>query len=152
MSSTVTVESEKFRWKPKLAIALALIVVTSIAVLPFFVIGEDQKIGCCGGAMPVTHDSWMHYNQMNAFWRSLSAGIIYPRWDEHTHGYGAPTTSFYPPGVYYLTSAVYFFTHDWLKTWAGFYWLTMLASAAAVFVPGIVHPPLYEHQMQRPAA
>ncbi|MDX2043488.1 MAG: hypothetical protein SF097_19885 [Acidobacteriota bacterium] len=107
---------------------------TSIAVLPFFVIGEDQKIGCCGGAMPVTHDSWMHFNQMNAFWQSLSAGIVYPRWDENTHGYGAPTTSFYPPGVYYLTSAVYFFVRDWVKAWAGFYWLTMLASAAAIWV------------------
>ncbi len=84
--------------------------------------------------MPVTHDSWMHYNQMNAFWQSLSAGIAYPRWDENTHGYGAPTTSFYPPGVYYLTSAVYFVARDWWTAWAGFYWLTMLASAAAIFV------------------
>ncbi|MGH9801573.1 MAG: hypothetical protein ACRD82_14515, partial [Blastocatellia bacterium] len=103
-------------------------------VLPFFVIGEDQKVGCCGGAMPVTHDSWMHFNQMNAFWSSLSSGIVYPRWDENTHGYGAPTTSFYPPGVYYLTSVVYFVVRDWWKAWAGFYWLTMLASAAAIFV------------------
>ncbi|HEX8998628.1 MAG TPA: hypothetical protein VGB07_01940, partial [Blastocatellia bacterium] len=94
------------RWKTTLAVALVCIVLTSVAVLPFFVIGEDQKVGCCGGEMPVTHDSWMHYNQMNAFWQSLSAGIAYPRWDENTHGYGAPTTSFYPPGVYYLTSAV----------------------------------------------
>lgn len=113
---------------------LVLVLMTSIAVLPFFVIGEDQKVGCCGGAMPVTHDSWMHYNQMNAFWRSLQFGIVYPRWDQNTHGYGAPTTSFYPPGVYFLTSVVHAFTEDWLKTWAGFYWLTMLASAAAIFV------------------
>ena len=133
MISTTDVEPQQLNWKAKLAIALALVVMTSIAVLPFFVIGEDQKVGCCGGAMPVTHDSWMHFNQMNAFWRSLSAGIVYPRWDEHTHGYGAPTTSFYPPGVYYLTSAVYFVMRDWWKAWAGFYWLTMLASAAAIF-------------------
>jgi len=134
MKSTPALKSENSAWKRKLAIALALIVMTSVAVLPFFVIGEDQKVGCCGGAMPVTHDSWMHFNQMNAFWRSLIWGIVYPRWDEHTHGYGAPTTSFYPPGVYYLTSAVYFVTRDWLSTWVGFYWLTMLASAAAIWV------------------
>ena len=137
MKSTIVLEPKNSsrKLKPsKLAIALALIVMTSVAVLPFFVIGEDQKIGCCGGAMPVTHDSWMHYNQMNAFWQSLSAGIVYPRWDENTHGYGAPTTSFYPPGVYYLTSAVYFVARDWWKAWAGFYWLTMLASAVAIFV------------------
>ncbi len=123
-----------FDRKAAIAVALLLIVMTSIAVLPFFVIGEDQKVGCCGGEMPVTHDSWMHYNQMNAFWRSLTSGIVYPRWDEHTHGYGAPTTSFYPPGIYYLTSAVHIFARDWKLTWAGFYWLTMLASAAAIFV------------------
>ncbi len=133
MNSTTVLESKISSRKLKLAIALALIVMASVSVLPFFVIGEDQKIGCCGGAMPVTHDSWMHYNQMNAFWQSLSAGIAYPRWDENTHGYGAPTTSFYPPGVYYLTSAVYFVMRDWWKAWAGFYWLTMLASAAAIF-------------------
>jgi hypothetical protein len=121
------------RWKTTLAVALVCIVLTSVAVLPFFVIGEDQKVGCCGGEMPVTHDSWMHYNQMNAFWQSLSAGIAYPRWDENTHGYGAPTTSFYPPGVYYLTSAVYFVARDWQLAWMGFYWLTMLFSAAAIY-------------------
>src|SRR5436190_8526385 len=121
------------RWKTALAVASMCVAVTSIAVLPFFVIGEDQKVGCCGGTMPITHDAWMHYNQMNAFWQGLAAGIVYPRWDENTHGYGAPTTSFYPPGIYYLTSAVYFVTRDWVKTWAGFYWLTMLASAAAIY-------------------
>ncbi len=131
-----TEQSEKpaaRRWKTALAIALACVALTSLAVLPFFVIGEDQKIGCCGGAMPITHDAWMHYNQMNAFERSLALGIVYPRWDENTHGYGAPTTSFYPPGIYYLTSTIYFFARDWVKTWAGFYWMTMLASALAIY-------------------
>jgi len=138
--TTVAIEADRIekngarsRWKASLAVALACVALASIAVLPFFVIGEDQKVGCCGGEMPITHDAWMHYNQMNAFWQSLAAGIVYPRWDENTHGYGAPTTSFYPPGVYYLTSAVYFVTRDWVKTWAGFYWLVMLASAAAIY-------------------
>jgi hypothetical protein len=75
----------------------------------------------------------MHFNQMQAFHRGLSAGIIYPRWDEETHGFGAPVTSFYPPGAYYITSAFYFLTRDWLWAWAGFYWLAMLASAAALY-------------------
>jgi len=138
MTQTIALESQKAaalkRPANTFVVALFCLLVTSVAVLPFFFIGEDQKVGCCGGEMPVTHDSWMHYNQMNAFWRSLSAGIIYPRWDENTHGYGAPTTSFYPPGVYYLTSAIYFVTRDWQWTWVGFYWLTMLASAAAIYV------------------
>ncbi|MDQ3011753.1 MAG: hypothetical protein M3X11_13725, partial [Acidobacteriota bacterium] len=85
-----TEQSEKpaarSRWKTALAVAVICVALTSLAVLPFFVIGEDQKVGCCGGAMPITHDAWMHYNQMNAFWRSLMLGIAYPRWDENTHG------------------------------------------------------------------
>jgi hypothetical protein len=120
--------------KRRLGIVLTLIALTSIATLPFFVIGEDQKVGCCGGEMPVTHDSWMHFNQMRAFWRGLSSGVIYPRWDDETHsGYGAPTTSFYPPGAYYATSAVYFLTRDWRWVWVGFYWLAGLGSAAAIY-------------------
>lgn len=137
MTSTIAHESEtaivrngQSTW---LVVVLTCVVLTSVAVLPFFFIGEDQKVGCCGGEMPITHDAWMHYNQMNAFWRGLSAGIVYPRWDEHTHGYGAPTTSFYPPGAYYLASAIYFVARDWVLAWAGFYWLAMLASAAAIY-------------------
>ncbi|MEO6726933.1 MAG: hypothetical protein ABIU20_08820 [Blastocatellia bacterium] len=116
-----------------LAVAVICVALTSLAVLPFFIIGEDQKVGCCGGEMPITQDAWMHYIQMNAFWQSLASGIIYPRWDENAHVYGAPTTSFYPPGAYYLTSTIYFFARGWVETWAGFYWLTMLASAAAIY-------------------
>jgi hypothetical protein len=133
IASKLEVNEKKSGRRSWVWITVLCALLTSLAVLPFFVIGEDQKVGCCGGEMPITHDAWMHYNQMNAFWQSLAAGIVYPRWDENTHGYGAPTTSFYPPGVYYLTSAIYFVTRDWVKTWAGFYWLTMLASAAGIY-------------------
>jgi hypothetical protein len=105
----------------------------SLASLPFFAIGEDRKVGCCGGEMPVTHDSWMHFNQMQSFAEGLASGRLYPRWDETTHGYGAPTTSFYPPGVYYLTSAAYFLGGDWRWAWVGFYWLTSTAAALSCY-------------------
>jgi len=138
MNQTVAAQVEKTRerteWKQRLIVVLLLIVLASMATLPFFVIGEDQKKGCCGGAMPVTHDSWMHFNQMRSFDRGLASGRIYPRWDDETHeGYGAPTTSFYPPGAYYLTSAVYFLTRDWRWVWVGFYWLASFGSAAAIY-------------------
>jgi hypothetical protein len=110
------------------------VAVASIASLPFFAIGEDPKAGCCGGAMPVTHDAWMHFNQMQAFARGLAAGIVYPRWDEATHGFGAPVTSFYPPGIYYLTSAFYFLSGHWMGAWIGFYWTVMMASALALYL------------------
>lgn len=120
--------------KKRLGVLFALLIMTAIATLPFFVIGEDQKVGCCGGEMPVTHDSWMHFNQMRAFYRGLESGRLYPRWDEETHGgYGAPTLAFYPASAYYVTSFFYFLTRDWSKVWIGFYWLASFASAAAIY-------------------
>ncbi len=120
----------KTRWLS----AVLCAVITTIAVIPFFYIGEDRAVGCCGGEMPITHDAWMHYNQMNAFARGLAAGRIYPRWDDATDkGYGAPTTSFYPPGVYYLTSLAYAVTRDWIRTWMLSYWLISFAAAWAMY-------------------
>jgi hypothetical protein len=85
-------------WKKIFGMLLLCALVTTVAVVPFFYIGEDRAVGCCGGEMPVTHDAWMHFNQMQSFYRGLAAGRVYPRWQEDTHsGYGAPTTSFYPP-------------------------------------------------------
>jgi hypothetical protein len=138
MNHTIAVKSDiteaRGRTKKRLGVLSALVVMAAIATLPFFVIGEDQKVGCCGGEMPVTHDSWMHFNQMRAFYRGLESGRLYPRWDDETHGgYGAPTLAFYPPGAYYATSLIYFLTRDWLKVWIGFYWLASLASAAAIY-------------------
>jgi 6-pyruvoyl-tetrahydropterin synthase related domain len=138
MNHTIAAESDigkaRGRLKKRLGVLFSLVVITAIATLPFFVIGEDQKVGCCGGEMPVTHDSWMHLNQMRAFNRGLEAGRLYPRWDDETHGgYGAPTLAFYPPGAYYVTSFFYFLTRDWSKVWIGFYWLASFASAAAIY-------------------
>ena len=128
---TPTIAPKKKRsWRP---LALCL-VFASIAALPFFVIGEDQRVGCCGGEMPVTHDSWMHFNQMRAFARGLAAGRIYPRWDDETHGFGAPSIGFYPPAAYYLTSAFYFLTgKNWMGAWIGFYWLAAAGAACAMY-------------------
>lgn len=117
----------------RLAAVLLWVICGSLASLPFFWIGEDQKVGCCGGEMPVTHDSWMHFNQMQAFAKGLAAGKLYPRWDETTHEYGAPTTSFYPPGVYYITSAFYFLTGEWKASWIGYYWVTAVGAALSAY-------------------
>ena len=138
MNQTFAVESDigkaRGSLNKRLGVLFSLVVMTAIATLPFFVIGEDQKVGCCGGEMPVTHDSWMHLNQMRAFHRGLESGRLYPRWDDETHGgYGAPTLAFYPPGAYYVTSFFYFLTRDWSKVWIGFYWLASFASAAAIY-------------------
>jgi len=84
--------------------------------------------------MPVTHDMVMHFNQMQGFYRGLSAGRIYPRWQEETNsGFGAPTTVFYPPAIYYFTSLLYFFARDWLTVLKATYLMLMVGSGIAVF-------------------
>jgi uncharacterized membrane protein len=117
-----------------LRIALLCIGLSSLAVLPFFVIGEDPAAGCCGGEMPVTHDGAMHYNQMRAFQNGLAAGRIFPRWESETHdGHGAPTTVFYPPGVYYLTSLFYLLLGDWQRVLVCLHLVLMIASGGAIY-------------------
>jgi hypothetical protein len=122
--------------KTKLLIALLCIGLSAFAVVPFFFIGRSET---GGGAlelrMPTTHDMFLHYDQMRSFYNGLSAGKIYPRWEEETNrGFGAPTTSYYPPGIYYVTSAFYAITKDWLRTLLDSLLLMMVASAAAMYI------------------
>ncbi len=85
--------------------------------------------------MPVTHDMVMHLNQMQGFYNGLASGRPYPRWQENTNGgFGAPTTLFYPPAIYYLTSLLYLFTGDWLIVIKSLYLLLMIGSGVSMFV------------------
>lgn len=128
---TARTENARRDW---LAAVLLCLLVSACAALPFAYIGEDRAVGCCGGEMPVTHDSWMHFNQMQAFARGLAAGRVYPRWDDATHsGYGAPTSSFYPPGVYYVTSFLYAALRNWQRVWIATWWLMLFASGLALY-------------------
>lgn len=97
-------------------VLLLSLLVSIVAISPHFRIGEAGRKGWRGGTMPVSHDGMMHLNQMQSFWRGLSSGLVYPRWDEMTHqGYGAPVTIFYPPGTYYLTSLLFALLGDWMR-------------------------------------
>ena len=94
--------------------------------------------------MPDTHDLGLHLGQMKSFYAGLAAGEIYPRWEEDTNqGYGAPTTSFYPPGIYFLTSALYVFIHNWTWVILMFQLLAMAASASAIYTYArrLISPP-----------
>lgn len=85
--------------------------------------------------MPVTNDMILHFDQMKSFYRGLASGEVYPRWEEDTNrGFGAPTTSYYPPGVYYLTSALYAIVGDWMWTLFWVHFLMMAASALAMYL------------------
>ncbi|HVG17785.1 MAG TPA: hypothetical protein VNI02_01945, partial [Blastocatellia bacterium] len=101
-------ERDESRVKSGLLIAAICVVLSVIAVVPFFFMGRSEApAGPLEMRMPVTHDMFLHYDQMRTFYEGLRAGAIYPRWERDTNrGFGAPTTSYYPPGVYYLTSAM----------------------------------------------
>jgi hypothetical protein len=120
--------------RTKLSIAILGIGLSALAVVPFFFMGQSKHGEAFEVRMPTTHDMFLHYDQMKSFYNGLAAGEIYPRWEEDTNrGFGAPTTSFYPPGIYYLTSAIYSVTGDWLRTLLGAHLLMMIASAAALY-------------------
>lgn len=117
-------------------VALVCLSVSALSAVPFFFITKVTP-GTEGVAiqMPTTHDMHLHFEQMKSFYRGLSDGEIYPRWEEDTNrGFGAPTTSYYPPGIYYLTSAFFAITKDWWWSLLGVHWALMLASAAALYV------------------
>ena len=123
------------QWIGRLGVACLCVGLSAASVVPFFFLGETPGSSRHGGEMPVTHDMVMHFNQMTAFYTGLAAGKVYPRWQAETnHGFGAPTTSFYPPGVYYLTSALYFALRDWVRVLLSAYLMMMMASAAAIYL------------------
>jgi len=120
--------------RTKLFIAFFGIGLSAVAVVPFFFMGQSKGGAAFELRMPTTHDMFLHYDQMKSFYNGLAAGEIYPRWEEDTNrGFGAPTTSFYPPGIYYLTSGFYGVTRDWLRTLLAAQLLMMIASAAALY-------------------
>src|SRR5438552_14505462 len=120
----------------KLLIALLCIGLSAFAVVPFFFMGRSETGGDAFELrMPTTHDMFLHYDQMRSFYNGLAAGEIYPRWEEETNrGFGAPTTSYYPPGVYYLTSAFYAVTRDWVRALLDAHLVMMIAAAAAFYI------------------
>ncbi|HKP11417.1 MAG TPA: hypothetical protein VJZ91_04880 [Blastocatellia bacterium] len=109
---------------------------SAVASIPYFFIANPLPGQSRWSLhMPATHDMHAHYNQMRSFYDGLSSGEIYPRWEADTNrGFGAPTTSFYPPGVYYVTAFCYWLKGDW--TWALLLaqWLMAVGSGLALYV------------------
>ncbi|HEX8184702.1 MAG TPA: hypothetical protein VF747_08115 [Blastocatellia bacterium] len=103
---------------------------SATAVIPFFFIAQPSPGHSASELrMPVTHDMGLHYDQMRSFYKGLEAGKLYPRWEEDTNrGFGAPTSSYYPPAIYYVTSMMYFMCKDW--AWA-LMWAMLLIMGAS---------------------
>lgn len=117
-------------------VALMCLVLSALASVPFFFIstpypGSESK----AIAMPITHDMHLHFEQMKSFYRGLSDGEIYPRWEEDTNrGFGAPTTSYYPPAIYYVTSLFFFVFKDWWSALLATHLLITLLSGGALYL------------------
>jgi len=132
--------------RDKVLVFLLCIGLSAMAVLPFFFMGQSEtSSGAFTLRMPTTHDMFLHYDQMRSFYNGLAAGEVYPRWEEDTNrGFGAPTTSYYPPGIYYVTAACFAVTKDWLRALLGAHLILMIAAAAAFY--------LYARQVMNRAA
>ncbi|HYL98480.1 MAG TPA: 6-pyruvoyl-tetrahydropterin synthase-related protein, partial [Blastocatellia bacterium] len=105
-------------------------------VIPFFFLGQYPD-GTHGWRirMPYTHDMFLHYDQMRSFYSGMRAGKVYPRWEEDTnHGFGAPTTIFYPPGIYYVTALCHLITSNWTVTLLLAQLMIMVLSGTALYL------------------
>ena len=122
--------------KARLFVLILCTGLSALAAVPFFFMGRiSTESGRTQLRMPVTHDMHLHLEQMKSFYKSISSGTVYPRWEEDTNRhFGAPTTSYYPPGIYYLTSLLFAILGDWWSTLLGTYLILVLASAAAFYL------------------
>lgn len=98
--------------------AIAAVIISTVAVIPFYfsrferVPGSDKVLRLID-----THDLWMHLFIVEQFDRVLRSGVIYPRWiPDINRGYGLLNMIYYPPGFFYLTSAVHTVVDDWIHT------------------------------------
>src|ERR1044072_4599162 len=83
---------------PRRRIAASLILVAIASSLPFFYAAQ--------GNMPEAGDLIIHWPRMLMFDEVLRSGVWYPRWlGGMNYGYGAATTMFYAPFVYYCLLA-----------------------------------------------
>ncbi|MEW6207201.1 MAG: 6-pyruvoyl-tetrahydropterin synthase-related protein [Acidobacteriota bacterium] len=121
--------------RARLMVAIACLLFSAFTVVPFFFMGVSPAEDAFELRMPVTHDMHLHYDQMKSFHEGLKAGHLYPRWEEDTNrGFGAPTTSYYPPAIYYLTSFFYSVAGDWTRSLLLTHLLLMIASGAGIYL------------------
>lgn len=119
----------------KTVVAVVVLVTAMAAAAPFYFSRSEQSPG---GArvryLITTHDLWMHLHTMEQFDKDLRSGVIYPRWvADINHGYGILTLIYYPPGFYYLTSAIHAVVPDWLDTLFVLTALSIAASGLAIY-------------------
>ena len=120
----------------KIFIAAIFLIVGISAVVPFYFSRYDQSPGGPRVRRLIsTHDLWMHLHTMEQFDKVLRSGVIYPRWvPDINNGYGILTLIYYPPGFFYLTSAVNAVFNDWLNTLFIITALGLTASGLSLYI------------------
>jgi hypothetical protein len=86
------------------------------------------------GRLPEAGDLTVHWPRMLMFDETLRSGVWYPRWlGGMNYGYGAATTMFYAPLVYYALSAIHALLGDWSRSIEAVAALAAMGSAAAFY-------------------
>lgn len=121
-----SLDSKKFNRTD--ALLLGVIGLTALASsLPFFYAAQGQ--------MPEAGDLIIHWPRMLAFDETLRSGVCVPRWlGGMNGGYGAATTLFYAPLLYYALSGVHTLTGDWPSALEVVVSLAALGSGLALYV------------------
>jgi 6-pyruvoyl-tetrahydropterin synthase-like protein len=87
------------------------------------------------GDMPQAGDLIVHWPRMVMFDETLRSGVWYPRWlGGMNYGYGAATTIFYAPFVYYALSGAHALVGDWPRSIEAVTSLAAMGSAAAFYL------------------
>lgn len=102
----------------KALLVVAALVVSLVVVVPFFFsrhsLGKSSKEGI---KVVQTHDLGNLIPMMEQYDKVLRSGVPYPRWTpEWNKGYGTATFNFYPPFLFYITTAVHAVVTDWVDT------------------------------------
>ena len=115
-----------FAASPRRLIAASLTLVAIASSLPFFYAAQ--------GNLPEAGDLIIHWPRMLMFDEALRSGVWYPRWlGGMNHGYGAATTMFYAPFVYYSLSAAHALLGDWVRSVEAVVLFAAIGSAATLY-------------------
>lgn len=115
-----------FAASPRRRVAVLLVLVSIASSLPFFYAAQ--------GNLPEAGDLIIHWPRMLMFDEVLRSGVWYPRWlGGMNHGYGAATTIFYAPFVYYSLSAAHALSGDWVRSVEAVVLLSAMGSAATLY-------------------
>lgn len=106
------------RFKGRALVVIGALLFSTVAVIPFFFSRREKVPGSNTVFRLIdTHDLWMHLFIMPQFDKVLRSGVIYPRWiPDANMGYGLLNMIYYPPGFFYLSSAVHAVVDDWIYT------------------------------------